>query len=104
MGKLQMQLHPTKPERLKMSVFLLDSPDTLLRRKSAAAALTGIGYPISDKTLATMASRGGGPTYRRFGRIPLYRWGDLLAWAEGRLSAPICSTSEEHAQRVVAAR
>jgi hypothetical protein len=44
-------------------------------------------------TLATMASRGGGPPYRLFGRVPLYRWGDVLVWAEARLTAPRCSTT-----------
>lgn len=68
--------------------------DALLRRVETAAALTGAGFPIAAKTLATMATRGGGPTYRTFGRTVLYRWGDALAWAENRLSAPRGSTSE----------
>jgi hypothetical protein len=75
-----------------------DDPNTRLRRMATAAALTAAGFPISDKTLATKASRGGGPPYRLFGRVPLYRWGDALAWAEGRLSAPRHSTSEADAQ------
>ena len=36
---------------------------------------------MKPKTLATKASRGGGPPYRLFGRKPLYRWGDGLDWA-----------------------
>jgi hypothetical protein len=71
-----------------------DDIDALLRRKATAEALTAKGYPTSDKTLSTKATRGGGPTYRLFGRIPLYRWGDALAWAESRMSSPRCSTSE----------
>ena len=71
-----------------------DTPDTRLTRRDAAAALTAAGYPVARATLATLASRGGGPPYQRFGRVPLYRWGDLLAWAESRLSAPLSSTSE----------
>lgn len=74
------------------------SPDALLRRKATAEALTAVGYPISDKTLATKATRGGGPPYRLFGRIPLYRWGDALAWAEGMTSAPRRSTSESRSE------
>ena len=46
-----------------------------------------------------MATRGGGPPYQIFGRWPLYRWGDALAWAEARLSQPRRSTSEADAQR-----
>ena len=67
---------------------------TLLRRKDAAPALKSRGYPVEAKTLATMATRGGGPPFRRFGRVPLYLWSDLLTWANGRLSPAVCSTSE----------
>jgi hypothetical protein len=66
----------------------------LLRRRDTAKALSAAGFPTSEATLATKASRGGGPPYRSFGRIALYRWADALAWAEGKLSAPRCSTSE----------
>jgi hypothetical protein len=74
------------------------SPDTLLRRKEAAEALTAAGYPTAASTLATKATRGGGPPYLLFGRVPLYKWGNALAWAEGRLSAPRSSTSEHDRQ------
>lgn len=72
--------------------------DTLLRRKETADALTAQGFRIAAATLATMATRGGGPPFRAFGRVPLYRWADALAWAESRLSAPLCSTSEADVQ------
>jgi hypothetical protein len=68
--------------------------DALLTRAAAADTLTRAGFPIAAKTLATKASRGGGPPYRRFGVRPLYRWGDLLAWAQSRLSPPVCNTSQ----------
>jgi hypothetical protein len=71
-----------------------EDPDTLLRRAKLAERLTERGFPVKAKTLATKASRGGGPPYELFGRIPLYRWGPALAWATGRLSKPIRSTSE----------
>ena len=71
------------------------NPDALLRRKATADALTEAGYPTSEKTLATKASRGDGPPYQRYGRYPLYRWGNSLAWAEGRLSPARRSTSEQ---------
>jgi hypothetical protein len=70
------------------------TPDPLLTRDAVAAALTAAGFPVKAKTLATKASRGGGPPYRLFGVRPLYRWRAALAWAEGRLSAPRRSTSE----------
>jgi hypothetical protein len=71
-----------------------DNPEILLGRRNAAAALTAEGFPIAESTLATMASRGNGPEYCTFGRTVLYRWGDLLAWAESRMSKPHRSTSE----------
>lgn len=69
-------------------------PDALLTREQLADALTREGYPTARSTLATKAVRGGGPVYRLYGRRPLYRWADGLAWAEGRLSAPRRSTAE----------
>jgi hypothetical protein len=64
------------------------TPDTLLTRPQAASALTKSNRPISPETLSTLASRGGGPNYRLWGKRALYSWGDLLSWAEARLSAP----------------
>jgi hypothetical protein len=69
--------------------------DALLTRERTAAALTEGGYPTSPKTLATMATRGGGPRFHRFGSRVLYRWRDALDWAEKRLSPAMNSTSEE---------
>lgn len=71
-----------------------DNDDALLTRTQLASALTEAGFPISVPTIATKATRGGGPPFRRFGRKPLYRWGDALAWAHSRLSPVISSTSE----------
>jgi hypothetical protein len=68
--------------------------ETMLNRKQAASALWAAGFPVSASTLATKAVRGGGPVFRRFGRIPLYKWGDLRRWAEEKLSKPMGSTSE----------
>ena len=73
------------------------TPETRLRRKAVAEASTAHGYPIKEKTLATMASRGGGPPFQLWGRIPIYTWGPYLDWAEARLSEPRSSTSEADA-------
>ena len=78
------------------------SDDALLTRQKVAAALTAAGYPISPRTLATKATRGGGPPYAIFAARALYRWGDALAWARKLTSATRCSTSEIDAQRVAA--
>jgi hypothetical protein len=68
--------------------------ETLLTRPQTSRALKRAGYPVEKATLATLASRGGGPEYQRFGRRVIYRWGPTLAWAKSRLSSPIRSTSE----------
>jgi hypothetical protein len=79
-------------------VATLDIPDdALLTRDATAAALTEAGFPTSPATLATKATRGGGPPFRRFGPRPLYTWGDALRWAETRLGPLIFSTSEASA-------
>lgn len=69
-------------------------PEVLLGRKAAAGALTAAGYPRTTATLATEASRGGGPPYRRFGKRAIYRWGDLLAWAEAKAGPLVLNTSD----------
>ena len=48
--------------------------DALLTCDETAEALTRMGFRIKRATLATMATRGGGPDYSVFGRTPLYRW------------------------------
>jgi hypothetical protein len=75
-----------------------DNPDALLTRGQTAEALTEAGFPIKAKTLATKATRGGGPPFSKFGLRVLYRWGDALAWARRRLTAPYCNTSEQDAK------
>jgi hypothetical protein len=71
-----------------------NNDDTMLTRDAVAAALTEAGFPTAGATLATKATRGGGPPYRLFGRRPLYRWGDAIEWARSRLSPPVANTSE----------
>lgn len=73
-----------------------ENDDALLTRKSVAAALTAAGFPTKAKTLATMATRGGGPLYRLYSARALYRWGDALDWARGRLGPVAHCTSEHH--------
>jgi hypothetical protein len=77
-----------------MVATIPENPDTLLRRAQTAEALTEAGFPTSPATLATLATRGGGPPYQLYGRVPVYRWGNSLAWAEGRLSRLVHSTAE----------
>jgi hypothetical protein len=83
-----------------MTNSIPDNPDALLTRSRTAEALTEAGFPVKAKTLATKATRGGGPPFSKFGLRVLYRWRDALAWAQGRLSATYCSTSEKDAAAV----
>jgi hypothetical protein len=76
------------------------STPAFLRRKAAANYLKEHwGLPCSEKTLAKLACVGGGPAYRRFGRIPLYAAADLDEFAQIRLGRPVRSTSEYGADR-----
>ena len=76
-----------------------DDPNTLLTRRGAAAALRAAGFPVAEKTLATKATRGGGPPYSLFSGRALYRWGDALDWARSITTPPRRSTSEADARR-----
>jgi hypothetical protein len=68
--------------------------DAKLKREQTSQALKEAGFPIEPATLATMATRGGGPRFQKFGARVLYRWGDVLEWAKSRLSEPHSNTSE----------
>ena len=74
--------------------YIPESLDALLTRDRVAEALTEAGFPTRHKTLATKASRGGGPPFRKFGPRAIYKWADALKWAQERLSEPRRSTSE----------
>jgi hypothetical protein len=76
---------------------MLDSeidPAARLTRAQAAEALTRSGYQTAYATLATLATRGGGPPFAKFGPRAIYRWQDLLDWAQSRTSKAARSTSE----------
>ena len=73
----------------------LDENDQkFLRRKEAAAFVRErFGLPCQPTTLSKLATVGGGPVYRKMGRIPLYRPSDLAAWAATRVGRPMRSSS-----------
>jgi hypothetical protein len=70
-----------------------ENDDALLTRRQLAAALTEAGYPTAEGTLATKATRGGGPPYLKYGPKTIYRWGPSLGWARDRLMPARTSTS-----------
>lgn len=65
-----------------------------LTRVEAIRYLSDRGIPIAKNTLSTLATRGGGPIYRRFGRQVVYLPSELDSWVAEKLSAPRRSTSE----------
>ena len=80
--------------KVEQGMAVPDDPDTRLTRDATSAALIEAGFPVSPATLATKATRGGGPPFQKFGARPLYVWRDALAWAQSRLGAVVTSTSE----------
>jgi hypothetical protein len=85
------------PGSARSQAIISDDPDARLTRDAAAEALTKAGFPVRKATLATLATRGGGPRYQKFGTRPIYRWADLVTWANARLGPVVCSTSEADA-------
>ena len=66
-----------------------------LRRKQAAKRVREVhNQPCAEQTLATWATRGGGPPFRKIGGAVLYDEDELDAWATERLGPPLRSTSE----------
>ena len=65
-----------------------------LRRDAAAKYLNGKFGFGTRATLAKLATVGGGPKFRKLGRIPLYTEEWLDDWAEASMGQPMSSTSE----------
>jgi hypothetical protein len=80
-------------------VAIPNDPDARLTRERAAEALTALGFRVSARTLATKATRGGGPPYALFCGRAVYKWADVLAWAQSLTTPPRRSTAEADANR-----
>ncbi len=65
----------------------MDAQPKRMTRREIAAELTKAGYPIAPATLATMATRGGGPEFIKWNSRALYDVGAAFAWAESRVQA-----------------
>lgn len=65
-----------------------------LRRKEAAAYLQDTYRFCSRKTLDKIASVGGGPAFRKVGRIVVYEKSELDRWAIEKMGEPRLSTSD----------
>lgn len=64
------------------------------RHEASDYLATHWGIRRTPKTLAKLATTGGGPAYRKDGRLVLYAVTDLDEWAQTRLSARYASTSD----------
>jgi hypothetical protein len=70
------------------------------RRKNASAYLKDAwGIDCAPKTLAKLASIGGGPAMEYAGRIPTYTQPALDEFAQAKLSPPVRNTAERQQQR-----
>ena len=70
-------------------------PPPLLDTSSSAVFLKAtFGVPCEAKTLAKLRCVGGGPKFRRFGRLIRYERKELEFWARNRLSQPLQSTRD----------
>lgn len=66
-----------------------------LRRDAASQYLElAHGITMAPSTLATLATRGGGPPFQKVNRPPLYPRASLDAWATEKLGPLRDSTSE----------
>lgn len=64
-----------------------------LTRGQAAEYCIKQDFPVSPKTLAKYACVGGGPKFRKFGKMRvIYKIEDLDEWIERRLSKTFSST------------
>jgi hypothetical protein len=93
-----------KPPLHNYAATVAADPDALLTRAKTADELTRAGHPTAASTLKTLASRGGGPKFRKSGSRVTYRWGDALDWARSKLGPVQRSTSEGDTPRPKPAR
>ena len=78
-----------------MAGLIPDDPDTWLRRRETVAALNALGIPVTLGTLAIWAWQGKGPPFSKFGRVPIYRWGNTLNWVTSQIQDRRSDTTPE---------
>jgi hypothetical protein len=84
----------TRPMTHALQQGAADRRRNYRRREAAAYIREKHNVPCAETTLATLASRGGGPCFYLFGKIPIYPEEGLDSWVEARMGAPVRSTSE----------
>lgn len=70
------------------------------RRDEAARLLQSHGLRTTTASLATMATRGGGPRYFKVGKLCMYPLSDLEAWVAQRTTGLLDSTSTEKGAKI----
>ena len=65
-----------------------------MTRAETAQYITDHWFPCSPKTLAKLAVIGGGPAFRKAGRVPLYSEASVDGWAESKIGPLVRSTTE----------
>jgi hypothetical protein len=89
---------PIPPPKIPKALDSVD-PKTFLTRFQVSEALEACGIPLSYDTLATKATRGGGPPFRIFGKSAVYQWCDVVAWVLETMGEPARTTSEHRARQ-----
>jgi hypothetical protein len=75
-------------------------PRTFMTRAQVAEALTSCGFRVHPSTLASKASsRGGSPPFRKFGKTPMYLWGDVVEWVTQRMGEAACRHGDGRPER-----
>lgn len=88
---------PIPPPQIPKALDSVD-PKTFLTRFQVSEALEACGIPLSYDTLATKATREGGPPFRIFGKSAVYQWCDVVAWVLETMGEPARTTSEHRAR------
>jgi hypothetical protein len=65
-----------------------------MTRVETAQYISDHFFPCSPRTLAKLAVIGGGPPFRKAGRVPLYGEASTDAWAESKIGPLVHSTTE----------
>lgn len=72
---------------------MVESIRNLNRKEASAYLKEKYGITRAPSTLAKLASTGGGPSFRKAGKNPLYPTLELDLWAQKTLSPLMASTS-----------
>jgi hypothetical protein len=75
-------------ENTMVAITVAATEKFLTRPQASGYLFEKFGLKVAPKTLGKLASTGGGPTYRRFGRNTVYTGRDLDVWVESKLTEP----------------